>query len=364
MKIIKALCLLLITVFMVSGCTSPNQPDKSAQTAPAVSQLTVPQTTQSAVANPDEKRRDDAGLLTSDKPSIDFGDVDPMEEFTGKFILRNVGKEPLTIIKTEQSCSCTVGKLDVPKVVQPGQSLPLDISFVTPANPGRIIQMVTLIIKAPAQPQRLGLTVTANVKKLVTFQPEQLEFQLRKDTPGPNQIVVESTDGKSFTLAGYSFSNNAVVLSYDTKAKATRHVLKVDKIDLDKLRLVSSGVLEIKVNHPKISSLKIPFHVITPFSVHPPTVRFFELQPGKPQTLTLSIVSNFHENFNLGNIKGDKGLVKVTNTDKTTDGYRLTLEMTVPGDSSKTIYMEQLTIEIADHPKDAFIVQCVGYVKK
>ena len=308
-------------------------------------------------------RRAGGGQLTVDKKFIDFGKVEPASKFSGVFTLTNDGEVDLTITSLSKSCSCTVGKLKVPVTLKPGESVPLEVNFTTPSQPIKVLQTVTVNTRAPAQPARLVVSVTAEVKRLVQSVPGELEFRLRGAAPADQEIVIESTDGRDFAINNYTVSGGSLKLDYDKKLKSTRHTVKISDIDYGRLKQVPFGYLIVKVSHPKISEINIPYRAIMPYTAFPPTGRFYNLVAGEPQTVALKVVSNFDEEFKLGSIRADKGLVRVTGTDKTTDGYRILVELTVPAGSKKIVYRDRLSIEIADHPDDTLIIDCYGYLK-
>ena len=174
-------------------------------------------------------RRPDAGHLSADIKNWDFGVVEPSIDLSKTFTLTNDGTEDLTIASVSKSCVCTVGKLKVPVTLKPGQSVPLEINYNTGPTPGIRQQRVTVAVKPPAQPEEVTVSVTANVKKLVLAQPEMLQFELRDSAPKSYDLTVESTDNRSFTIADYSSSGNALQLNFDKKHKATKHNLSISK---------------------------------------------------------------------------------------------------------------------------------------
>lgn len=370
MRILVRIFIILTTVALIfpfSGCHGTDATysettvvtDEPAANRPAQDQTQAPRL-QTVKAAP---RRSDAGHLTVDRKMIDFGLVEPLADFNGKFTLTNDGNEDLIIASLTESCQCTVGKIKVPTTLKPGESIPLEVKFKTPAAAGPVLHNVTVHSKPPAQPEKLTVSVTALVKKLVQTQPELLELEMRRDAPGEYQVVVESTDQQSFTIGGYTVSGGALQLTYDKKVKSTKHTLTVSKMDFERLRLTPIGYLNLKVNHPKISDVILRFRAIFPFSAFPPTGRFYNLVPGQSQVAAIRVVSNFREDFQLGEIHTEKGLVKIKSTAKTTDGYRITVEMTPPADTKKVIFRDQLTIEIKDHPQETLTVGCYGYLK-
>ena len=326
-------------------------------------QQTVPTAPSRLQTVPAEARRADGGQLTVDKKFIDFGPVDPSSKLSGIFTLTNAGQDDLTITSLSKSCTCTVGKLKVPVTLKPGESVPLEVNFTTPAQPIKVLQTVTVHTRAPAQPAMLVVSVTAEVKRLVQAVPEQLEFRLRGKTPADQEMVIESTDEQAFTINNYSVSGGSLKLDYDSKVKSTRHAVKVSDIDYARLKQVPFGYLIVKVSHPKISEIDIPYRAIMPYTAFPPTGRFYNLVAGESQTVALKVISNFDEEFELGQIRADNGLVRVKSTDKTTDGYRILVELTVPEGSKKIVYRDRLSIEIAGHPDDTLTVECYGYLK-
>ena len=351
------------------GCHRPQSTGGSAlrpetvpkKNAPVPVQTTAPPPRLQTV--PTEPRRADAGQLTVDKKFIDFGRVEPTRKYSGIFTLTNDGRDDLTITSLTKSCTCTVGKLKVPMTLGPGESVPLEVNFTTPAQPIKVMQTVTVNTRAPARPARLVVSVIAEVKRLVQAAPDQLEFRLQGAATADQEVVIESTDEQAFTINNYTVSGGSFALEYDRKAKSTRHTVQISDINTARLKQVPFGYLIVKVSHPKISEINLPYRAIMPYTAFPPAGRFYNLVAGEPQTVALKVISNFNEEFELGEIYSDKGLVKVKGIDKTTDGYRLLVELTVPAGSRKIVYRDQLTIEIIDCPEDTLTVDCYGYLK-
>ncbi|MCP4710897.1 MAG: DUF1573 domain-containing protein, partial [Planctomycetes bacterium] len=199
---------------------------------------------------------------------IDFGKVEPTSKLSGVFTLTNNGQENLTITSLSKSCTCTVGKLKVPHTLAPGESVPLEVNFTTPAQPIKVMQTVTVNTRAPSQPSRLVVSVTAEVKRLIQAVPEQLEFKLRGNTVAEQELVIESTDEKAFTIKNYTVSGGSLKLDFDKSTKATRHTIKISEIDFARLKQVPFGYLIVKINHPnpKISEINIPYRAIMPYT--------------------------------------------------------------------------------------------------
>ncbi|MFC1782819.1 DUF1573 domain-containing protein [Planctomycetota bacterium] len=366
MFVIVTVAALILTF---SGCNGVN--DTHSETLALPGEPTDIQTTRGQGQAPrlqavkTTPRRSDAGHLSADFKNWNFGVVEPSIELTKTFTLTNDGTENLTITSVSKSCNCTTENFRVPVTLKPGQSVPLEIKYNSGPAPGISQKQVTLAVKPPAQPEELTVSFTANIKKLVLAQPEILQFELRDSAPKNYDLTVESTDDRSFTIASYSSSGNAFQLGFDKNKKDTKHNLSISNVNFEKLRSTNHGYLNIRVTHPRISDVMVPFRAIPPFSVFPPVGRIYNLEPGKSQTTVINVVSNFREDFELGKITTDKGLIEVKSTTKTTDGYgyRIIIELTPPKDSKKVIFDDQLTIKIADRPRDTLIVPCYGHIK-
>ena len=76
---------------------------------------------------PAEKTKEE---LKKDPNFYDFGVVKEGETIKHTFILKNNEDVPVNIKEVNTSCACTSPKFDT-KVVQPGQEVPIEISFNT-----------------------------------------------------------------------------------------------------------------------------------------------------------------------------------------------------------------------------------------
>ena len=367
------------------GTTSPTvKSDKKAVKASPVSDEVA---VRAKPAKPTKKpRRTDAGRLSVGKPIYDFGDVQPGTERKAVFVLTNDGKENLEITRVDVGAHCTATtNLQRNTVLKSGESFDLEVKYefrVFSPNPVKIEKKMTLHTAAPAMPQSLELTARATVKKLVAVKPKTLRLEVNGSPKTEGVIVLESTDGKAFRIKSCKGgSQTPVFIAFDKEKEATRHELPYT-IDAGKLRKVPRGKLTINISHLKVEKVYLRYELVFPFSARPPIKRFSALKPGVPQKAVITVVSNFGQKFELGNITSQQGLIEVLGTTKSKNGYRIEISVTVPAEEtaepakdendnepqkkkvSTKQFKDQLSIEIKDHPEDTLRVLCYGIVRE
>ena len=303
------------------------------------------------------------GRLTVDKMVCDFGDVEPLQKVKGQFLLTNEGTEVLEIKKPiRKSCGCTVPRLQT-YTIKPGQSMPLYVTYTVGSHPGQSTKTISIDTRSPGTPRTLMLKVTANIKNIVNARPERFQFELQANPRREYTMELESTDSKPFKITNLISRNGVVTAEFDAGNETAHHTIPI-KIDVDKLRGTRNGVITFQISHPKLKNVSIPFRVVLPFVAHPPTKTFLRLRPGQPQTASVKVISNFGEDFELGEISSAGGYIKVANTTRTDDGYQIKFTFTVPPGEKKSIFHDYLLIHIKDQPQNTIKLSCYGRVLK
>jgi hypothetical protein len=352
----------LVLSLWLCGCSSQKQ-QPSAVSGEANEKLEKITTEQARKVAPaadtvkKEDRREGAGHLVADKMDYDFGMIEPGEKLYGKYTLTNDGKETLNIDeKVGKSCGCTEPKLDS-YVLKPGESTTLSFSFKAGTNPGKVKKNVWVTTQAPSLPDKLTLTLSADIRKVMDIKPERLSFDIKESASNKGTIVLKSTDGQPFKITGCTSTGSVVDVTYDADKEAIEHTLTY-AAKTDKLREYANGLLSIKTSSPKAKDLIVRFDSVWPFSVYPTTKHFRNLVPGKTETSDVKVVSNFGEPFELGEFSSKGGFLSVAGTTKTEDGYQVEIAFTIPADSTKKYVSDILTINIKDRPKDSVEVRC------
>jgi len=286
-----------------------------------------------------------------------------LQKVKGQFLLTNEGTEVLEIKKPiRKSCGCTVPRLQT-YTIKPGQSMPLYVTYTVGSHPGQSTKTISIDTRSPGTPRTLMLKVTANIKNIVNARPERFQFELQANPRREYTMELESTDSKPFKITNLISRNGVVTAEFDAGNETAHHTIPI-KIDVDKLRGTRNGVITFQISHPKLKNVSIPFRVVLPFVAHPPTKTFLRLRPGQPQTASVKVISNFGEDFELGEISSAGGYIKVANTTRTDDGYQIKFTFTVPPGEKKSIFHDYLLIHIKDQPQNTIKLSCYGRVLK
>ena len=345
---------LFITTF--TGC--PTSPTPASTTAPTT-QINSDSPFNTAI----DQRIPGAGHLTADQSYINFGVVEPATKLKHTFTVTNDGDDDVTIANYSKSCTCTVGTIKIPTTLKPGESTTLEIEYLVPTTPGISQQRVTLTSRPPATPRELTLSFLVQVKEIIRARPNKLNLEIRPDQPAEHSFIVESTDQSTFGIEAYTCSGEALQLNFEKGVQAAQHQVTVSNVDFNSLRRTPSGYVLLNVSHPKITDIIVPFQAVPPFMAYPATVIMRNIQPGIPMSATVKVVTNFNENFQLGQITSKNNLVKAAKTTPIPNGYNIELQMTLPPDTTTTVNPDQITIPIVNHPDDNITINCYGYKK-
>jgi uncharacterized protein DUF1573 len=93
---------------------------------------------------------------------FDFGKVVQKRRVTKEFRIRNFGAADLVIEKITATCNCTEARVES-KVVKPGQSTALNVSFDTRSTPGPVEGNIAIRSNDPTQG-----TVEVKIRATVT----------------------------------------------------------------------------------------------------------------------------------------------------------------------------------------------------
>lgn len=104
----------------------------------------------------------DGPVITWDKKTHDFGDINQGDKVDHTFYFTNTGTEPLLITNVQVSCGCTTPKGWPRDPVPPGGKAELSISFNSTGKMGKQSKPVTIISNA-VNTDGSQITFTTNV---------------------------------------------------------------------------------------------------------------------------------------------------------------------------------------------------------
>ena len=78
-----------------------------------------------------------------DSPRKSFGEVDSGTAVSSTYVIRNESSRPITIQGARESCSCAMMS-DLPCVIKPGASRPIELKVTTPDEAGPFAGTISL----------------------------------------------------------------------------------------------------------------------------------------------------------------------------------------------------------------------------
>jgi hypothetical protein len=133
--------------------------------------------------------------VSIEPPMVNFGKVKPGSKLPAKFVIRNLGSQPLTIKSVVPSCKCTDVNILAGTVIAPNASVELLATLDVPGTPGEKDAKVFLTFEGYGAPQMAMLKADASLPIRVT--PAYIDA-LKSVVEGT--IVVASDDGKPFQI--------------------------------------------------------------------------------------------------------------------------------------------------------------------
>src|SRR5690606_12608015 len=93
--------------------------------------------------------------------SYDFGELKQGDQKGHTFSLKNTGKRELVIRNIRSSCGCTAVSPSK-KVIAPGESAPIKVTFDSRGKRGRQSKSITVITNDPKKPTSM-LRISCNI---------------------------------------------------------------------------------------------------------------------------------------------------------------------------------------------------------
>ena len=139
----------------------------------------------------------DPAPIVFDPPAVDLGYILPNQSVNTIIQVRNIGAEPLKITLVKPSCTCTTLDDLTGTVIPPGESVLLNAQIKAWSKPSPMSSSVTFLFEGYAESSKVS--ISAQVARPIRTIPQI--FNCAPDQPLSGQVVVESIDGRPFTIS-------------------------------------------------------------------------------------------------------------------------------------------------------------------
>lgn len=352
-RLISAVVITCVFVVFVGFCAAES---KSAKAKPAKAAKPA-EAAKAAVTGP-------SPTITFEKLVHDFGEVSPKSKNTYEFKFKNTGPVVLKIQRPKTSCGCTVAKLDKLDYA-PGESGTIKVTYSTGSHGGASSKT----IRVPSNDKKnatVKLTVKATVVEKVKYEPKSFRLSLKDKDFGLKPITLEAVDKQAFSIKSFKSRSDLITAEFDLEAKAEKFTL-VPKVDIEKLKGLTYGAIDIELTHPDCKKVNIRFNIQKRFTISPPTLTLYDIKPEKSVPKKLWIINNYGEDFEVESTSSRSGHIKVLNHEKvkTTSGgtrYKFDLEITPPASEKPQRFSDELVVKTKGG--DELKVQCKGFFKR
>lgn len=350
-KIISIAIIFLAGMLFTIGEAKQSQNSNQVKAAAAVKLASEP------VGGPDSKA--DMAMIKFENKIHDFGEIAPGSKNLVEFHFKNAGTEELKITKVTKTCGCTPFSLEK-KVYAPGEKGKIKVQYKAGQHAGKSSKRLYVFSNDPTD-KRVELIIKADIVPRVESKPKMLKLSLNEKNAGISDIVINSVDGKEFSIKKVSSTAGVINADHDADKEARKFVLKPD-VDMDKLKKNLRGRVTVELTHPETKEVNIPFKALPMFQTTPARINLFNVQPGDEIEKTLWVLSNYEQAFEIESLESDKGAVTVTNKEKMGNRYKLTLVIEAPKNESKRFFRDQLNIKVKDNEDISIVIN--GFLEK
>lgn len=297
--------------------------------------------------------------ITFESLICDFGEVGLDTKNFSQYKFANTGEKLLKIIKVGQCCGI-VTKLDK-REYAPGESGILKVEWDSGPLPSIMSKTLVVHSNDKVSPE-ITLSVKAKVVPKVDWEPERLKLFLDEENAGCPKLTLKSLDKKPFAVKELKATGDCITAEFDPNAEAAEHILVLNA-DTEKLANNLKGRMALTLSHPQAKTATILFDVLPKYTVSPPLIIVFNIEPGKPIVRTIDLLNNYHKDFEIESCSSTNDTIKLLGQKPITNGYRLEVEITSPVPAERQIkYTDTFSMKIKDG--ETLKVTCNGYYSK
>ena len=295
--------------------------------------------------------------ISFEKVIHDFGKIAPGTNNLCEFKFTNTGNGILRITEVGKTCGCTPFELAKTQYA-PGESGTLKVKYYSDQQSGEATKQLYVYSNDEARP-KVALTIKASIIAKVDYGPKKLELSLTERNAGCPEITLVSLDSQPFTIRGFKSTADCITADYNPSIKATRFVLQ-PKVDIEKLKRVLRGRIEISITHPQCNKVTTIFSMLPRFKIKPRSIMVHEAKPQASTIRKVQILTNYKENFEIGSVSSKKGTIKVLSQERLHNGYELELKITPPAAKGKSrVFTDVFIVNIKGAEK--LEIPCSGF---
>jgi hypothetical protein len=295
--------------------------------------------------------------IAFEKITHDFGKIGPGTNNLCEFKFTNTGNGILRITEVGKTCGCTPFELAKTQYA-PGESGTLKVKYYSDQQSGEATKQLYVYSNDEARP-KVALTIKASIIMKVDYGPKKLDLSLTERNAGCPEITLVSLDSQPFTIRGFKSTADCITADYNPSIKATRFVLQ-PKVDVEKLKKVLRGRIEISITHPQCNKVTTIFSMLPRFKINPRSIMVHEARPQASTIRKVQILNNYKENFEIGSVSSKKGAIKVLSQERLHNGYQLELKITPPAAKGKSrVFTDVFVVNIKGAEK--LEIPCSGF---
>lgn len=302
----------------------------------------------------------DGPRITMEKTLHDFGEIGPGTSQKGEFRFTNTGNAPLIITRVATCCGVVTKGVRDGQRYAPGRGGVLELEYQAPSVPGDMKRNLYIYCNDPNQ-NMVSLTVQAKIMRRIDVAPANLRLFLKRENAGAESITLTSLDGRPFAITDFRATGNTITADFDPTVEATEFVL-IPKVNLERIERNLRGQVRIELTHPECKDVTVLYDVLPEFTVAPPQLMLFNLEPGKAVRREIWVLGNYEEDFEIESVSSQKGLVGLVETervkgaardwmpgveeDRVITRYKVVVEIAPPDENIGAVLSDVLEIKI------------------
>jgi hypothetical protein len=296
-----------------------------------------------------------AGVISFEKPVVDFGTVKRGQKLTAVFQFKNVGQGPLTIQGIQAACDCTTPESVKGKLYSPGDRGSIEVIFDTKDYSGRVSKAITVITNERSMPDRT-LTIAATVNSEINATPPLADFGEVVLNQSTEQVIrVKGNMKNELRIDKIRFNQELFDVSY--RKEAQEFIISIKLKPNIPIGFIKDTIW-VKNNSSALPDMPIPVRATIrgEIAMSPAYVEFGSVPASEKSLRQISITSDSafditsnRVEMNVNGAKTNVGadLMKVEVTKTTKNEKKVKLELKNPGNQPGSVH-GKITLETSN----------------